>query len=59
MLYLGIINKFDLGVIVPIIAGVVNIAVVLASIFVFKETLSTNMMIGALIIIIGIFVMNI
>lgn len=59
LLYLGVLNQFDLGVIVPIIAGLVNIGVLLASFFIFKERLSLCTIIGALIIILGIFIMNI
>ncbi|GFI70639.1 4-amino-4-deoxy-L-arabinose-phosphoundecaprenol flippase subunit ArnE [Lachnospiraceae bacterium] len=59
LLYLGILNQFDLGVIVPIIAGLVNIGVLLASFFIFKERLSINSIAGAIIIILGIFIMNI
>lgn len=59
LLYLGVISKFDLGVIVPIIGGVINISVLCVSLFLLKETLTMNMIIGAIIIIVGIVIMNI
>lgn len=59
ILYLGVISKFDLGVIIPIIGGIINIAVLGVSIFILKESLSSNMIIGAITVIIGIIIMNI
>lgn len=59
LLYLGVISKFDLGVIIPIVGGVVNIAILFVSLFLLKETLSINMIVGAIVIIIGIVIMNI
>lgn len=58
-LYLGVISKFDLGIIIPILGGIINILILLVSYFILKENLTTNMVIGALIIIAGIFIMNV
>lgn len=58
-LYMGVISKFDLGIIIPILGGIVNIAILGVSYFVLKEHLSLNMVIGAMIITIGIVIMNI
>lgn len=57
-LYLGVISKFDLGVIIPILTGVMNILVLLVSVIIFKEKLSYNAIAGAAFIIAGIIIMN-
>ena len=57
-LYLGVVSKFDLGIIIPILGGVINILILLVSCFILKEKLTLNMIIGALIIILGIFIMS-
>ena len=59
LLYLGIISKFDLGFIIPIIGGIVNILILIVSYFILKEQLTFNMILGAVITIIGIVIMNI
>ncbi|MDE6743538.1 MAG: hypothetical protein K2J95_06645 [Lachnospiraceae bacterium] len=58
LIYLYVISKFDLGVIIPIIGGVVNILILLVSYFILKESLSACSIIGAVIISIGIVIMN-
>lgn len=58
-LYMGVVSKFDLGIIIPILGGIVNILILLVACFILKEKLTTNMIIGAVIIIIGIFIMNV
>ncbi len=57
-LYMGVVSKFDLGIIIPILGGIVNILILLVSCFILKEKLTPNMIAGALIIIAGIIVMN-
>ena len=54
-----IIRKFDLSYIYPIIAGITQVLVVIAGILIFKERLSVPGIIGILLIIIGIFCLNI
>lgn len=58
-LYLGVISKFDLGVIIPIVGGIINILILIVSCFILKEKLTLNMIVGAVLIIIGIVIMNI
>lgn len=58
-LYMGIISKFDIGIIVPIMNGIVNIMIILMAYFVLKEKLTVNMVVGALVIVAGIFIMNV
>lgn len=58
-IYMGLIGKFDIGVIVPIMNGIVNIMVIIVAYFVLKEKLTANMIAGALIIVAGIFIMNV
>lgn len=57
-LYLGVVSKFDLGFIIPILGGIVNISILVVSCYVLKEKLSINMIIGAVFIIIGIMIMT-
>jgi drug/metabolite transporter (DMT)-like permease len=58
-IYMGIISKFDIGIIVPIMNGIVNILIIIVAYFVLKEKLTVNMIVGALVIVAGIFIMNI
>ncbi len=57
-LYLGVVSSFDLGFIIPIVGGVVNICILLVSFFLLKEKLTVNMIVGAVIVIVGIVIMN-
>lgn len=57
-IYLGVINNFQLGVIIPLLGGIVNILIVLMSILVLKEHLTINAIVGGTVIIIGICIMN-
>lgn len=59
LLYTSIIVKFDLGYITPITAGILQIATLLAGIFVFKENISINGIIGIVFVIAGVIIMNI
>ncbi|MGN0161886.1 MAG: hypothetical protein ACI4AQ_10895 [Lachnospiraceae bacterium] len=58
-LYLGVVSKFDLGIIIPILGGIVNILIVIISFLILKEKVTANMILGAVIISIGIIIMNI
>lgn len=58
LIYLCVISKFDLGVIIPIIGGIINIIILFVSYFILKENLSTYSIIGAIIISVGIVIMN-
>ena len=59
LLYTKVVTSFDLSYIIPIITGVSQILILLASWGILKETISKQGIIGAIIIIIGIIVMNI
>ena len=56
--YLGVVNNFQLGFIIPLLGGIVNILIVIMSILLLKENLSVNAIIGGIVIIVGIFIMN-
>lgn len=58
-LYLGVISKFDLGIAIPILGGIINVLILLISWFILKEKLTPNAIIGALIITVGVIIMNI
>ena len=54
-----IIRKFDLSYIFPIITGITQVLVILAGVFILKEHISIPAIIGIVLIIIGIFCLNI
>ncbi len=58
LLYLGVISKFDLGFIIPILGGIINILILLVACFVLKEPLTFHMILGAVIVAAGIVIMN-
>ena len=58
-LYLGVVSNFKLGVIIPLIGGIVNIAILASSTFLLKENIGPKAIIGAVVIIVGIVIMNI
>lgn len=58
LLYTKIIVMFDLSYIVPICTGIVQILTLIASKIIFKEEISLAGVIGAVIVIIGIMIMN-
>ena len=59
VLFTYIIQKHDLSYIYPISAGLVNVLSVLMGVFVLKENVSIFGVIGALVVVIGIVLMNI
>lgn len=56
--YFGVLNCFDLGYIIPVLGGIVNIIIVIVAVLVLNETLTATMIVGAILIIIGIVIMN-
>lgn len=58
LLFTRIVVMFDLSYIYPIVTGVVQILTLIASAVVFKEHMSIQSVIGAIMIIIGIIIMN-
>ena len=58
LLYTKVVTTFDLSYISPLITGVSQILILIASWGFLKETISKQGIIGAVIIIIGIIVMN-
>ena len=59
LLFTKIVVMFDLSYIMPIVTGVVQIATLVIANMFFKEKINKISIIGASLIIIGIFVMNI
>lgn len=57
-LYTKIIMMFDLSYIVPITTGIAQILTLVASYLVFKDEMSIQSVSGAILVIIGILVMN-
>ena len=58
LLFTKIVIMFDLSYILPLCTGIAQVATLVASKIVFKETISTYGIIGATIVIIGIIIMN-
>lgn len=58
LLFTRIVVMFDLSYIFPIVTGIVQILTLVASAVVFKENMSMQSVIGAIIIIVGIIIMN-
>ena len=58
LLFTKIVIMFDLSYIMPLITGIVQIGTLVASKIVFKEIITMQGLIGAIIIIVGIIVMN-
>lgn len=59
LLFTRIVVLFDLSFIYPLTTGIVQIVTLIASYFVFKEKISVTGLVGAILVIIGIIVMNI
>lgn len=57
-LYTKIIMMFDLSYIVPVTTGIAQILTLVASYLVFKDEMSIQSVSGAIIVIIGILIMN-
>lgn len=58
LLWMLIISKSDVSYIVPLGVACTNIAILVASHFILHETISTNSLVGAAVIIVGIVIMN-
>ena len=58
LLFTRIVVMFDLSYIYPIVTGVVQILTLIASAVVFKEHMSVQAVIGAILVIVGIIIMN-
>lgn len=58
LLFTRVITMFDLSYIYPIVTGIVQILTLVASAVVFKENMSIQSIIGAIIVIVGIIIMN-
>ena len=50
---------FDLSYIMPVVTGIIQIMTLILANFLFKEKFSRSSIIGASLVIIGIFVMNV
>ncbi len=59
LLFTRIVVLFDLSFIYPLTTGIVQTITLVASYFVFKEKISVTGLVGAILVIIGIIVMNI
>lgn len=58
LIFTRIVVMFDLSYIFPIVTGIVQILTLIASAVVFKENMTIQSVIGAIVVIIGIILMN-
>ena len=58
LLFLVIVTKHNLSYIVPLLAGCVHVAVLIASVFILKEKVSFISVGGIAVIIVGILILN-
>lgn len=58
LLWMIIISRSEISYIVPLGVACTNIAILVASHFILQETITTNALIGAIVIIVGIVIMN-
>lgn len=59
LLNMFVVSKFNLSYVYPISAGLIYVAIIILSVFLLKETVSTTQIIGMAAILIGIVIMNI
>lgn len=58
ILYLGLISKLKLSYIVPLTTGIMQIIILLATVFIFKETVTVIQVVGIVVVVIGIYMIN-
>ncbi len=58
LIYTIVITKFDLGLIIPLLSGIVNVLIFIVAIIVFKESFTCSSIIGLVLICLGVFFMN-
>ncbi len=58
-IYMLILPKFDLTYIMPIVSAISSVSIYLLSIFILKETVTLYGIIGTIIVLVGIFIINI
>lgn len=58
ILFISIIQKYKLGIILPLLSAAVNVIILLVSFAVLREKLALHSIVGAVIIIMGVFIMN-
>jgi small multidrug resistance pump len=58
LLFTRIVVIFDLSYIFPLCAGIVQVVTLIASYYIFKESISIQGVVGACLVIIGIVIMN-
>ena len=59
ILFMQIIPRYDLSYITPLTIGITQVAIILISYFVFKESLTLPRIVGIFAIVIGVFLINV
>lgn len=58
LMYMGLVAKYNLSYLVPVVTGAVYILTLAASIFIFKEDLNVQQIIGSLLVFVGVLLIN-
>lgn len=59
LIFSFIITKYRLGLMVPILSGILNIVILIFAVVLFHEKFSWNMMVGVILVAFGIIIMNV
>lgn len=59
LMYMFLVSKFDLSYIVPITTGIVYILTLISSVYIFKDKLYIQNLIGVILVLVGIVLINI
>lgn len=59
IMYLTLISKYNLSYIVPITTGIMQVLMLVAAAVIFKETITITHIAGVVVILIGVFLINI
>jgi len=59
LMFMYILSLYKLSYIVPVTTGIVQVLILLAAVFIFREKISTVNLVGVLVVISGIVLMNV
>lgn len=58
IIYLAMISKYNLSYIVPVTTGIMQVIMLIAAVAIFKETITALHVIGVIVILAGVFLIN-
>ncbi len=59
LMFMFAISKSKISIVIPVLSGIVNLAIIVTGIIIFKESIIKQQLLGALLIIIGTFLIGI